>query len=172
MKVRQAYEVYSLVGGGYAKRHVHGYAWTHDDAETIATRVTPRRAYTGIIHVVQINGNWHRISVLPIPDVKGNIEHAAPSRIELGNLPTRVIPGMFAQIGERDPIRLGLDIESNVNTIAEQPKAESCKLYTTRMGGELPLVFNVAELHSSEVRQAAVFAWLQAEINYRKSQGE
>lgn len=170
--IKQVHEVYSLVGGGYNKRHVHGYAWTKALAQKLADTLAPRRYYIGVIHVMKVNGNWHRLAVLPIGDVLGNPDEAEESRIAVGDLPVRATPGMFFQINGREPVRLGLDIEKSINLLASYHKTQSCKLYTLRTGGMLPITFNIGELLASETRQSEIFFWLKHEIEFRKNKGD
>jgi hypothetical protein len=169
--IKQGFEVYTLTGGGYNKRHVHGYAWTKDEAHAIG-KATKNHFYVGAVHLIKINGRWHRISVLPI-EINGDSSTAPISRIELNDLPIRFTPAIFVQLRGAKPLKLALDLEKAINTIAELPRTkEPCKLYTLRTGGNLPLSFTVKDLHHDEATQQKVFAWLKHEIDFRKAQGE
>lgn len=170
--ILQAYEVYSLVGGGYNKRHLHGYAWTKTDAQTIADTVHPRRYYIGVVHLIKIGDLWHRVHVVPIDSIAGDVAQAENSRILAADTPKRFIPGINFQIGETPPRRLGLDLETAINTLAEYPKDSECKLYTLRTGGRLPITFRIRDLSLSEHTQKLVVTWLRHEIDFRISQGE
>lgn len=168
--IKQGYEVYSLTQGGYNKRHMHGYAWSKSAAHAIG-KATKGHFVVGAIHLIEINGRWHRIAVLPT-EIEGDPEQAEVSRIELNDIPTKFIPSMFVQVKSAKSVRLALNLERAINTIALISKKETCKLYTLRTGGKLPLSFTVASLHDDEATQERVFGWLRHEIEFRKSQGE
>lgn len=170
--IMQAYEVFSLVGGGYAKRQIHGHAWTREKAQEIADTVMPRRYEIGPIHLIRVEDRWHRIAVLPVPAVLGDLADAQISRIAKGDIPVRATPGMFFVVGDRAAVRLGLNIEKNIDRIASYAGTETCKLYTLRIGGRLPLLFKGEELRNVEARQEEIFNWLHHEIEFRKAQGE
>ena len=169
--IKQGYEVYTLTGGGYNRRHVHGYAWSKGDANDIG-RATKNHFYVGAVHLIEINGRWHRVTVLPI-DIPGDHSKAPVSRIELNDLPRKFTPAIFVQVKEAKPINLSLSLEKAINTIAALPRTkDACKLYTLRTGGNLPLSFTVKDLYHDEATQEKVVAWLKHEIEFRKSQGE
>ena len=172
MTIKQAYEVYSLTGGGYNKRHLHGYAWTKADAKALALEVSPKRYHIGVVHLVEVNGRWHRVNVHPIDEVIGNVEEAETSRIELDNLPARPIPGIWIQLETFQPQRLGLNIEKAIDLIALKSEQRTCRLYTLRTGGLLPVTFKIADFLKSSKLQEQIFFWLKHEIEYRTSRGE
>lgn len=166
--IKQAYEIYSLIGGGYNKRQVHGYAWSKegkDGATAIAHKHTG--CYIGSIHLAMVNGRWHRISVLPTENVRGNPDHAEDSRIADDNLPTRNTPGMFVQTDTRHPVRLGLDIVKSLNMISTMDSPD-VRLFTLRTGGPSPLSFRSEDFLNSEALQERVYKWLESEINFRR----
>lgn len=169
MKIKQAYEIYSLVGGGYNKRHLHGYAWTKDAAQTLANTVSPRRYHIGAVHVIEVNGRWHRIHVIPVEGLIGDFEAALDSRLVEGDIPNRLVPSISFQIDALEPRRLGLDFERAIDTMAGYAHECTCKLYTLRTGGLMPLTFKVRDLLLSEHTQQKVAEWLQYEIEFRKS---
>lgn len=170
--IKQAYEVYTIPSGfGYSRRHVHGYGWTKDEANKIG-RSLGVKYQVGGIHVVQVDGRWHRIAVLPV-DIDGDHGQAPISRIARGDIPQRFIPAMFMQVENEKPIRLPRDIEKALDTMAEAAKStKECKLFTIRRGGLLPVVFKGADLFKDEGVQLAVYEWLSKEIEFRNQQGE
>lgn len=167
MNIKTAYEVYSLIGGGYNKRHLHGYAWTKEDAEAVAATVSPRRYYVGAIHVVEINGSWHRINVTPIEGLIGDVSKAQTSRLLSGETVPRSIPSINFQIDDAPPRRLGLDFEYAIDMMASYSENSKCRLYTLRTGGKLPMSFRVRDLLMSSHTQQQVSDWLSHEINFR-----
>jgi hypothetical protein len=171
LKILQAYEIYSLVGGGYNRRHLHGYAWTKDEAQFIADALRPRRYHIGAVHLIELHGRWHRINVIPVEEVAGSLEAAQDSRLVAQDIPPRHIPGINYQIEESAPRRLGLDFEKAINTLAECDPDSKCKLYTFRTGGKLPMSFRVRDLLLSEHTQMQVAEWLNHEIQFRLNQG-
>jgi hypothetical protein len=165
--IKQAFEVYSLVGGGYNKRHLHGYAWTKERAQQIGDGVRPRRYHIGAIHVIRIGDNWHRVHVLPIEGLDEDSSQAQVSRLAEGELPERMIPSINFQIDDNLPRRVPLDFERAVDAIAGHSKDSKCKLYTLRTGGMLPITFKIRDLVLNEHTQTQVSKWLQHEINFR-----
>lgn len=170
--IKQAYEVYTIPSGfGYSKRHVHGYGWTKEEANTIG-RTLGQRYQVGGIHVIEVDGRWHRIAVLPI-DIVGNHGDAPISRIERGDIPYRFIPAMFLQVESGKPVRLPRDLEKAIDLIAVTvPATKDCKLFTVRKGGSLPVPFKGGDLFNKEATQQAIYEWLKVEIEFRQSQGE
>lgn len=169
--IKQAFEVYSLIGGGYNKRHLHGYGWTRADANAIADRCNSR-THIGVVHLIQINDRWHRVNVMPVEEVKGNPEYAVLSRIGDDNPPPKLTPAIFMQIDQKRPKRLGLNIDKAISFMAENPMNSTIRLSTLRMGGSLPITFTVWELHENETVQERVWNWLKTEINFRKENNE
>lgn len=171
MNIKQAYEVYSLVGGGYNKRHLHGYAWTKDAAQQIADNVRPRRYHIGVVHLIEVNSRWHRIHVIPVDSLAGRVEDAEDSRLMVSDLPERFVPSINYQIDDGQARRLGLDFEKAIDTLAAHDKECKCKLYTLRTGGRLPITFRIRDLLLSEHTQMLVAEWLSHEIQFRLSEG-
>lgn len=171
-QIRQAYEVYTIPSGfGYNKRHVHGYGWTKDEAHAIG-RGLGQSYQVGGIHVIQVDGRWHRIAVLPV-DIAGDAGQAPISRIARGDIPKQFIPAMFMQVEAEKPIRLPRDLEKAINTMAEAVRGnQECKLFTIRKGGPLPILFKGKALLNNEAIQLQIFEWLKNEIEFRQSQGE
>lgn len=170
--IKQAYEVYTIPSGfGYNKRHVHGYGWTKEEAHAVG-RSLGQSYQIGGIHVIQVDGRWHRIAVIPI-DIAGDADQAGASRIERGDIPRQFIPAMFMQVEAEKPIRLPRNLEKAIDVMAKAVKGnKECKLFTIRKGGPMPIPFKGQELLKNETVQFQVFAWLRTEIEFRTSQGE
>jgi hypothetical protein len=164
--IKQAYEIYSTLVAGYNKRQVHGYSWNKEDAAKIA-RDRPG-CFIGSIHLAKVNGRWHRISVLPTENISGNPDEAQDSRISDDNLPIRNTPGMFIQVDNKSPVRLGLDIEKSINLLATVT-GSSVRLFTLRRGGPSPISFKPADLLHSDALQERVYFWLKNEISHRRT---
>lgn len=172
MEIKQAYEVYSLVGGGYGKRHLHGYAWTRLGAQSLAVAAVGQgRYHIGMVHLIKVGSRWHRIHVIPVESIEGDVVEAENSRIIEDENPLRFLPAINFQIDGCPPRRVNLDLEKAIDTLVGHDPDSECRLYTLRTGGKLPLIFKVRELKLSEHTQRRVVEWLNHEINFRISQG-
>lgn len=166
MTVKQAYEVYSLNGGGYNKRLVHGYAWTKEGADFVGSRVGTRYD-VGVVHLIKVNARWHRLNVHPVEGVHGDLQTAETSRIETGDLPERKIPSIHLRVGNREPLRLPLNLEKAIDIVAGVHCTDPFTLYSYRAGGLLPITFFINELRNEEKTQRMIFEWLKTEIEIR-----
>ncbi len=170
-KIKTAYEVYSLQGGGrgYGKRLIHGYAWTENDAHVIGkrNRIEGFRYHVNVIHLVEVDGLWHRINVQPVVDIEGNESQAEISRIAKGDFPKAILPAIYVQAEDFVPDKLPLDLEKAINKLAALPKDKWIRLYTQRAYGPKPLVFTSNLLLNDERVQMEVATWLKTEIDLR-----
>lgn len=168
MEIKQAYEVYSLIGGGYNKRQVHGYAWTKEGADIVGGRSTDARYHVGSVHLAKVNNQWHRINVFPVEFVYGDETGAKTSHVGV-NPDARRTPAMFvvAEDGQQ-PFRLTHDLEKAINIIAGVRSEAMLKLYTYRVGGAAPLNFTRTQLMEDPKIQEKIVRWLNYEIEARK----
>lgn len=172
--IKQAFEVYTLVGGGYNKRLLHGYAWSKGEADIVGGRSTQsgQRYHVGSVHLIKLNGQWHRVNVHPVTSVYGDESKAEISRIELNDIPARKIPSILVRCTGNDPVRIPLNLEKAINVIAGIPCRDKLILYTNRNAGPMPLTFTSAQLREDEVVQEKVVKWLIHEIDFRKDYQE
>jgi hypothetical protein len=166
--IKQAHEVYSLTGSGWTKRQIHGYAWTYDGAKAIADKVEKRVAHIGVVHLIEVNGRLHKINVIPVDKVDGDIEQAEVSRIELNDIPTKTVPAVYVHVQGTRPRRLGNDLERALNFLGMQDRKMRCKLYTLRTRGLTPIEFLLDDLHEDPKVQESVYRWIEHEMEARK----
>jgi hypothetical protein len=148
---------------------LHGYAWTPEAAEELAKSI-PTKTYISDVHLIEINGQWHRVNVLPATNIFGDLDKAQPSRIETEDIPKRMIPAMFIQRGNDAPKRLSLNLDKALETIAglgSNREGSMFKLFTYRTGGALPEAFLMRDLFNDTKVQERVYRWLESEINAR-----
>lgn len=170
MTIKQAFEVYSVVGRGYNLRDTKGYAWTPEAARAIAQRHLNEEVETSIINLIKIGDNWHRVHVIPIADtaIEGDIEIATNSRIESGDFPDEIIPAMYLEMKGRKRMRLPRKIDKALGYIERLPKTMDCRLYTLRRGAPPGPSFYVWELFEKEEVQRLVWDWLNHEHKVRQ----
>lgn len=170
--IKQCFEVYSLVGEGYNRRQIHGYGWTRDDADIVgkfAVTSSGQRYHVSGIHVIEINGRWHRVNATPISDITGTHEDAPASRIELGDLPKPNIPSIFiSNDGTGKPLKVGITIEKAIDLIAGVYCTPPVTLYSPRTGSEPGISFLTRDLREDEATQIRVYNWLKTEIEARQ----
>lgn len=167
--ILHAYEVYSLIGGGYSRRQVHGYAWTKADAELIGRNSSGEtgRYHVGSVHLIEVNGSWHRVQVNPIDDVVGDPDSAEMSRIVDGSMIERRHPAILFKVPGQKDRRLGLNLEQAIDKMAAVHTLGELKLYTMRSGAKPALYFTAQQLREDAATQQNIVEWLRNEIDVR-----
>lgn len=77
VRPRVAYEVFAMGTSKYHRRLIHDIVWTKNEAKQLAAH---RKCLYGPIHVIQIDGRWHRVYVTEL-QIEGK-----PTNAELSHL--------------------------------------------------------------------------------------
>lgn len=169
MEIKQAFEVFTIERG-YGDRRVHGYAWTKEDAHAIAIESRAFR-HVNSVHLVEVNGRWHRLNVTPVDEVRGDIDDAVDSRILGNDFPTPHVPGIFfVRNGVRN--KLVLDVDRALDFIIKSvTPGDACVLTTRRSKGVEPMVFDDGIFYDQSLVQR-IRSWLEYEVKARKPEKE